>query len=195
VFSDVHLGSDINELAPRGRHRPSNLDDDLVALLDHYRVTASASASGLWHLVIAGDFIDFVGMLVADTSDPNLDVSGDAGLGSAASMALRKLVRAVDRHPLVFEALGRFVAAEHRLTFVVGNHDLELHWPVVQLALREAVVASLRRARAPLRPHVRRRRAARATQSPRPRPHASVARGRALAPHRAPRGAHRRAWS
>lgn len=143
VFSDVHLGSDINELAPRGRHRPSNLDDDLVALLDHYRVTASESASGLWHLVIAGDFIDFVGMLVADTSDPNLDVSGDAGLGSAASMALRKLVRAVDRHPLVFEALGRFVAAEHRLTFVVGNHDLELHWPVVQLALREAVVASV----------------------------------------------------
>jgi hypothetical protein len=84
-----------------------------------------------------------IGMLVADTSDPNLDVSGDAGLGSAASMALRKLVRAVDRHPLVFEALRRFVAAEHRLTFVVGNHDLELHWPVVQLALREAVVASV----------------------------------------------------
>lgn len=140
VFSDVHLGSDVNELTPRVRHRPENLDDDLVALLDHYRVTPSESTSRRWHLIIAGDFIDFVGMLVSDTGETEDDLSGDAGLGSASSMALRKLSRAADRHPTVFDALGRFVESDHSLTFVIGNHDLELHWPDVQQALRQSVL-------------------------------------------------------
>jgi UDP-2,3-diacylglucosamine pyrophosphatase LpxH len=143
VFSDVHLGSDINEIAPRPRRRPDYLDDELVALLDHYRVSRSKSASGLWHLVIAGDFIDFVGMLIeARASHGELlgaDDSGDAGLGSPAAVALEKLTRAVERHTIVFRALGRFVDAGHELTFVIGNHDVELHWPVVQRALREAI--------------------------------------------------------
>ena len=145
VFSDVHLGSDVNDVSPRGRHRPAQLDDDLGALLDHYRVTKSLSPSGDWHLVVAGDFIDFVGMLVdaRDEPLPPSAISDDPGLGSADTMALRKLARAVDRHPLVFLAMGRFLAAGHSITFIIGNHDLELHWPVVQRALREAVASSV----------------------------------------------------
>jgi UDP-2,3-diacylglucosamine pyrophosphatase LpxH len=142
VFSDVHLGSDINEIAPRPRKRPDYLDDELAALLDHYRVTPSKSASGHWHLVVAGDFIDFVGMLIearASAEEIGADDSGDAGLGSPAAVALEKLARAVDRHAIVFRALGRFVDAGHELTFVIGNHDVELHWPVVQRALREVI--------------------------------------------------------
>jgi UDP-2,3-diacylglucosamine pyrophosphatase LpxH len=145
VFSDVHLGSDVNEVSPRGRVRPSALDDELTALLDHYRTTPSRTRTGLWHLVIAGDFIDFVGMLIAPrfASSPSLVEHDDAGLGSPAEVALEKLARALERHPLVFAALGRFVEAGHSLTFVVGNHDVELLWPVVQRALREAIVDHL----------------------------------------------------
>ncbi len=142
VFSDVHLGSDVNEVAPRGRVRPSALDDELAALLDHYRTTRSETRTGLWHLVVAGDFIDFVGMLIAPrfSSSSEVVAHDDAGLGSPAEVALEKLARAVDRHPLVFSALGRFVGAGHTVSFVVGNHDVELLWPVVQRALREAIV-------------------------------------------------------
>lgn len=145
VFSDVHLGSDVNEVSPRGRMRPAALDDELTALLDHYRTTPSETRSGLWHLVVAGDFIDFVGMLITPrfSSSPSLVDHDDAGLGSPAEVALEKLARAVERHPVVFAALGRFVGAGHRLTFVVGNHDVELLWPVVQRALREAIVDHL----------------------------------------------------
>ena len=63
----------------------------------------SKSASGRWHLVIAGDFIDFVGMLIeprashADALDA--DDSGDAGLGSPAAVALdRKSTRLNSSH-------------------------------------------------------------------------------------------------
>lgn len=145
MFSDVHLGSDVNEVSPRGRVRPAALDDELAALLDHYRGTPSATRSGRWHLVVAGDFIDFVGMLIAPRfpSSPSLVDHDDAGLGSPAEVALEKLARAIERHPLVFAALGRFVGAGHAITFVVGNHDIELLWPVVQRALREAIVDHL----------------------------------------------------
>jgi UDP-2,3-diacylglucosamine pyrophosphatase LpxH len=143
VFSDVHLGSDINEVAPRPRRRPDYLDDELAALLDHYRVTPSRSRSGRWHLVVGGDFIDFVGMLIEARASKeailDADDSGDAGLGSPAAVALEKLARAIDRHAIVFRALGRFVREGHAITFVIGNHDVELHWPVVQRALREVI--------------------------------------------------------
>ena len=44
-------------------------------------------------------------------------------------------------HPLFFEALVRFLAAGHRIHMNRGNHDLELHWPEVQEALLEGLVA------------------------------------------------------
>ncbi|MBN9159551.1 MAG: hypothetical protein J0I07_01195, partial [Myxococcales bacterium] len=59
VFSDVHLGSDLNDSGP-SVPRSARIDRDLAALLAHYR-TLSPPADR-WRLVIAGDFVDFVGM-------------------------------------------------------------------------------------------------------------------------------------
>jgi len=61
VLSDVHLGSDLNDVGEPIR-RSRSVDDDLVRLLAHYQKTGPPK--GRWRLVFAGDFIDFIGMTV-----------------------------------------------------------------------------------------------------------------------------------
>jgi UDP-2,3-diacylglucosamine pyrophosphatase LpxH len=144
VLSDMHLGSDIAEgssVVRRARSR--SVDDDLIALLDHYR---ELHAEGAWHLVINGDFIDFIGMSIhvagaSLSTEPN-DEERAHGLGSAEDHACAKLARVAERHRAVFAALARFVGAGHQLTIVPGNHDKEFHWGRVQEDFRAHLLAS-----------------------------------------------------
>ncbi|MCW5837654.1 MAG: hypothetical protein KIS78_35000, partial [Labilithrix sp.] len=132
VFSDVHLGSDIHDGdAPRAR-RSQEVDRDLIGLIAHYRAHRSPSADR-WRIVIAGDFIDFIGMTVApgptEVVETSLtDEEERHGLGSACDHARLKLRRVAARHADVFAALAGFVADGHALTLIHGNHDIELHW-------------------------------------------------------------------
>jgi UDP-2,3-diacylglucosamine pyrophosphatase LpxH len=142
VLSDVHLGSDLNEIG-RPIRRSRQVDGDLVKLLGHYRNVPPAGER--WRLVIAGDFIDFVGMTVrvegADLATEPNDEERKHGLGSPVDHVRMKLRRVAERHADVFDALGAFVADGHALTFVHGNHDLELHWDAVKDDLRSLLLA------------------------------------------------------
>ncbi|HEX7670254.1 MAG TPA: metallophosphoesterase family protein [Polyangiaceae bacterium] len=133
VLSDVHLGSDIVEgsslSAPA---RSKSVDEDLRAMLDHYRETRHGAEP--WHLVINGDFIDFIGISIAAgvagravSTEPSPEEHAH-GLGTAEDHASIKLARVAERHGAVFESLAAFVGAGHRLTIVPGNHDREFHW-------------------------------------------------------------------
>ena len=93
VLSDVHLGSDIADGGRNLVRRSSSIDRDLVQLIDHYR--AHPRTGSRWRLVIAGDFIDFIGMTVrpdepATLHTPLNDEERSHGLGSAADRELRK---------------------------------------------------------------------------------------------------------
>lgn len=140
VLSDVHLGSDLNDLTPpedRVR-RARAVDEDLVRLLRHYRATPAPD--GRWRLVVAGDLIDFIGMTVrvegeALSTPPNEDEQ-EYGLGNAEDHARAKLRHVAERHRDVFAAMAEFVGHGHALTLVHGNHDLELHWDGVKDELR-----------------------------------------------------------
>src|SRR5450432_2554876 len=89
VFSDVHLGSDLNDSADRASddlRRTAQIDSDLTRLLDHY---ANRTPPGKrWRLVIAGDFIDFIGMSVKATdAEYGIDLTREEcehGLGNAS---------------------------------------------------------------------------------------------------------------
>jgi UDP-2,3-diacylglucosamine pyrophosphatase LpxH len=134
VFSDVHLGSDLNDGGP-SVPRSAAIDTDLAALLAHYR--DRPPPQGPWRLVIAGDFIDFVGMSIDLREDEVVETDLTAaevafGLGGAEDHVRLKLRRVAARHKVVFEELASFVAAGHRITLVHGNHDLELHWDGVK---------------------------------------------------------------
>lgn len=143
VFSDVHLGSDIQDGAANPAHRSESVDRDLVRLLGHYR--AQKPHADRWRIVIAGDFIDFIGMTVAaETEALSTELTDEErqhGVGSAADHARLKLARVAKRHADVFAALAAFVADGHALSLVHGNHDIEFHWDAVKDDFRAMLLA------------------------------------------------------
>jgi UDP-2,3-diacylglucosamine pyrophosphatase LpxH len=54
---------------------------------------------------------------------------------------IKKLVDIVERDRSFFDALGRVLAAGHRLVLTLGNHDIELAFPAVRAALDEMIGA------------------------------------------------------
>jgi UDP-2,3-diacylglucosamine pyrophosphatase LpxH len=132
----------LNDLERTGVRRSAIVDVDLASLLSHYRRTPCAGKR--WRLVIAGDFIDFVGMSILPPEGKLLAESSDEerahGLGNSADHASLKLRAVAERHGAVFDALADFVAAGHGLTIVHGNHDVEFHWDTVKNELRELLV-------------------------------------------------------
>jgi UDP-2,3-diacylglucosamine pyrophosphatase LpxH len=145
VLSDVHLGSDLNDFGLPMR-RSQRVDQDLVKLITHYRTVAPTTS--LWRLVVAGDFIDFVGMAVraegVALATERSDEEHEHGLGNAVDHVRVKLRRVSERHADVFDALAGFVADGHALDFVLGNHDLEMHWDAVKDDLRSLLLVRAR---------------------------------------------------
>jgi len=143
VFSDVHLGSDIHDGAVNPIKRSVSVDRDLVRLLAHYR--AQKPPADRWRIVIAGDFIDFIGMTVtpeSGTMETELtDEERHHGVGNAVDHARLKLARVAKRHADVFEGLARFVSDGHALSLVHGNHDIEFHWDAVKDDFRALLFA------------------------------------------------------
>ncbi len=138
VLSDVHLGSDLVHCARPDAPRRDGADDkrdyQLASLFDWYREHPHGGRK--WRLVIAGDFVDFVGMSIPAPSgrmSTPLDAEEIAlGLGGAEDHTIHKLRCVARRHRAVFEALARFIEAGNTVVVVRGNHDVDFHWPSVQ---------------------------------------------------------------
>ncbi|MGH7296061.1 MAG: hypothetical protein ACRELB_14055 [Polyangiaceae bacterium] len=149
ILSDVHLGNDLNDITRDGAKRSNAVDVDLARLLEHYGRTAPGGKR--WRLVIAGDFIDFIGMAIlprdeALATEPS-DEERAHGIGNASDHGRFKLRAVARRHRVVFEALAGFVAKGHALTLVHGNHDVEFHWDGVKDDLK-TLLADMARAQA-----------------------------------------------
>src|SRR3989442_12814687 len=151
VLSDIHLGSDINDRAPPGGapRRSKRIDADLIDLLRHYARTPPSADR--WRIVIAGDFIDFIGMAMTagETlgAELNTQLSEEErahGLGNASDHAWLKLRRVADRHAEVFASLADFVARGNTMTLVHGNHDIEFHWEAVKTEFKDILFAHAR---------------------------------------------------
>jgi UDP-2,3-diacylglucosamine pyrophosphatase LpxH len=134
VISDLHLGEGYAAKTPH----VLRLEQELCAFLEHHRDDGRR-----WRLVINGDMIDLVGMtLMPAEAGLVTGIHPDDhhyGLGARAHVAALKIERVIRHHAEVFRALGRFVAQGHSLEIVVGNHDVELHWPEVQRVLSDGV--------------------------------------------------------
>ncbi|MDP9149009.1 MAG: hypothetical protein M3O36_03570, partial [Myxococcota bacterium] len=130
--------------------RSAGVDTDLARLLDHYR---SAPPLGRrWRLIIAGDFIDFIGIAIfprkGEVRSEASDEERAHGLGNTSDDGRAKLRAVRARHRVVFDALADFVAAGHALTIIHGNHDVEFHWDAVKEDLRAMLAESAGRATA-----------------------------------------------
>lgn len=147
MLSDVHLGSDIvPHLRPWATTswlmHAAEVDAQLVAVLDHHRDHRDPVRP--WRLVIAGDFLDLVGVSIKPELEarhtPLTHEEHMHGLGSAADHVVEKVRAIAARHTPVFRSLCAFLEAGHSMVVVRGNHDVELHWRAAQRALIEAIV-------------------------------------------------------
>ncbi len=149
IFSDVHLGSDLNDCSPNVAKRSVSIDRDLTLLLAHYR--GQAPSGDRWRIVIAGDFIDFIGMTIAPRAERvSEDTTAEEhahGLGNSAEHVRLKLRLVAERHHTLFAELGGFVADGNALTLVHGNHDIEFHWDEVKEDFRAMLLEHAQRAR------------------------------------------------
>ncbi len=144
VVSDIHL----TEVAEPERgwmyYKRADLspDADLAELIADF--TADAAAGVALTLVLNGDIFDFD--LVTSVPEPApwkvRRAERRYGLDATPAKSAWKMERMVADHPTFIAALGRFVAAGHRVVYILGNHDRELVFPQVQRVLSESVAAS-----------------------------------------------------
>jgi len=105
------------------------------------------------HLIFNGDFVDFIRITqIPDrhnfhewqkelskcntkfqVNPSMLDVRERSfGLKSNDYKCIWKLYLSIKGHRTLFEALARWLAKGHMITIVIGNHDPEWYWPLVQ---------------------------------------------------------------
>lgn len=143
VLSDLHLGRDCRAITGfEGSVRPDpGFDVAFIDMLDLY----TGGRESEWRLVFAGDFIDFVEVvLVPDEKGPaNLLLTFEPskeersyGLGTEAERALVKLEMTLDYHRDFFAAVAGFVRRGGEVVIMRGNHDAEMHWRKVQRLFR-----------------------------------------------------------
>lgn len=119
VISDLHLGGAKPAMM-------SHAKDLAIFIKD---LPARLRGEEALELVIAGDFIDFLAIALDDQQE---------AWTPSPERAVGKLKQAMEGQDApVYEALGGFVRSGHRLTVIVGNHDLEMAIPSVQQAFCE----------------------------------------------------------
>lgn len=141
VISDLHLceAEPVNEKFPlwkKYKTREFFFDDLFAELLKHLETMAGGDEI---ELVLNGDIFDFDSVM-AIPEDAPFRISWlerRRGLLPEMEKSLFKIDRILDDHPEWVQALRRFVMCGHRVIFVIGNHDLELHWPEVQKRIIE----------------------------------------------------------
>lgn len=114
-------------------------DKDFKEFLDE--IEAKANGSQI-ELILNGDIFDFDSVLKI----PEMpmfrihSVEKKRGLFPRPERSEFKIKTILGDHLVFMEALRNFVLRDHRVVFVIGNHDLELHFRKVQ----EAVINHLR---------------------------------------------------
>jgi UDP-2,3-diacylglucosamine pyrophosphatase LpxH len=128
LISDLHLGGaqpSIHDPEDRG-FRICTHGADVARF-----ITALAEKPDSIELIVNGDTVDFLA---------EEDESGGWSAFSADEQAAaRKLDRIIDRDRELFEALRALVERGHRLTLLIGNHDIELALPAVRRRLAERI--------------------------------------------------------
>ncbi len=127
VVSDLHLGAGSSP----GRFNPLedfHYDHHFRDFLAHY--SGGDFSDRPVELILAGDMLDLL----------KIEVDGSHPDQITEEVALYKLARCLEGHPVAVKALREFLAApERRITYMMGNHDLEIAFPRVQELLRSAV--------------------------------------------------------
>ena len=147
IVSDLHLSEGRD---PGSRKFSKNEDfffDEEFARFLAYYLDASRWSGAKWHLIVNGDFFDFLQVVsVADAASVRSPGSARRGLGlpCGEQETIRKLRRIAKGHRLFFESLAGFVASGNLLTVIKGNHDVEFHYAGVRAAFLAELAEAFR---------------------------------------------------
>lgn len=128
IISDLHLGGHFHGDTGHPDFRMMDRPDALASFI---RVLGEKPAQPTIELIINGDFLDFL----AEESGPGEWKAFRDEPGEAVEVFETIAGRPDDG--AVFDALAGFVDAGHRLTILIGNHDIELAWPEVRTAFEQ----------------------------------------------------------
>lgn len=145
VLSDLHLCDVENHKDGWKSYKASKylFDDEFARLLESFASRADAEADDELVLLLNGDIFDFDLILGApdDAPWPITRRERTRGLRATAEKSVWKLERALAHHPIFVRALAGFLAKGHKIVYVLGNHDRELHFPEVKKAFVDCIKA------------------------------------------------------
>lgn len=139
IISDLHVGADRE--AEGNALEDFGSDAQFAALVDDL-IAESSSTRAAVELIFAGDTFEMLQIPHVDTFEPSAVYAPEFYHSSCESDSMRKVALAIAGHPQIFESLSRFVRAfppRRTVTFIKGNHDINLHWPGVQDHIRQAI--------------------------------------------------------
>ncbi|MGK5086491.1 metallophosphoesterase [Bdellovibrionota bacterium FG-2] len=142
VISDIHLSDaekphPSNPLWKRFKRSSYFVDESIKRFLEFM----SRETSPNTELVLNGDIFDFDSVLALpkDRSMRTSWLERRRGLSAEEVKSRFKIQVILGDHPVFVEALRNFVMKGNRVVFVLGNHDLELHWPTVRQDVLDAI--------------------------------------------------------
>ncbi len=141
ILSDLHL-SDAEPEDPKRplwkkfRQKQYFIDQSFSDFIDHMEVKTNNSPI---ELILNGDIFDFDSVM-SIPDKPSFNVSGHErkrGLKETEDKSAFKMRKILEDHDVFTKTLSEFVKNGNQLIFVIGNHDIELNWPLVQKTLIE----------------------------------------------------------
>lgn len=141
IVSDMHLceAEPVNIKYPlwkKFKTRQFFFDDIFADFLGHLQERAKGAPV---ELVLNGDIFDFDSVM-SSPKEPTFRISWlekQRGMSPRPERSKYKIEAILKDHVVFVEALKKFVFSGNSLVFVIGNHDLELHYPGVQEAILE----------------------------------------------------------
>jgi len=144
-ISDLHL-TEAEPFDPRRpmwklyKTRKFFVDSSFTVFLEHIQKLAGVD-SGI-ELVLNGDIFDFdaVTRLPDDPKQFKMHwLERRRGLNAEEAKSRFKMEVILQDHQTWVAALREFILKGNRVVFIIGNHDIELHWPGVQNAVRQSL--------------------------------------------------------
>ena len=144
IVSDLHLCEEepVHPKFPlwkKYKTRAFFFDDEFALFLKKIR---EMSQGEKLELVLNGDIFDF-DSCTRLPEDPTFYISWlerRRGLHPQEEKSVFKIKQILKDHSIWVKALSDFLKEGHQVIFVIGNHDLELHFPKVQEAVCEALL-------------------------------------------------------
>ena len=141
ILSDLHLceKEPINSKHPLWKKYKTELfffDSEFERLLQEIEEKANGEPV---ELIFAGDTFDFDSVIGLPEDPPYriTSIEKTRGLHAQEPKSIFKMNRILEDHEIWVKALREFIQRGNRVVFIIGNHDLELHFKFVKSTFRD----------------------------------------------------------